>query len=377
MADNAEHSASGERKIDQLKNPSLQDLRTHQIGIFPDYSLKISEKGEYTKAKWSIKTLVHPHWFEDDPPAKQGNIFLSPKAEEMLRNWNYMAKRWRIRTHWRRKAITGREKGEWYYRVNTPGGSKWIAASERSESQKGKRGMKPGKFAYKLRREIWHMLLNGQEIANLLGNPHLNKYDTQSRRRVPVKIPILKKAVYEIITKEVWPNLGIHRADVAIKWSNYQNVKRHIDDETRNLFAKDLLNENERNHIIEMICEHHWRIILTDWIERRVFSKHGEFDDSPLTDLSEIHNLMLQSTKESSNNALLTKKHDLKFDLIDATSNTDNILTMGCDPTCPVPKYIRDTKKGETYCKNCDTVMGRIYSYTDNSGKEHYIFDIS
>jgi hypothetical protein len=377
MADNTEHSASGERKIDQLKNPSLQDVRTHQIGIFPDYSVKISEKGEYTKAKWKIKNLVHPQWFEEDPPAKQGNIFLSPKAEEMLRNWNYVAERWRIRKYWRTKATTGGEKGEWYYRINTPGKSKWIAASERSESQKGKRGMKPGKFAYKLRREIWHMLLNGQEIANLLGNPHLNNYDTQSRRRVSVKIPILKKAVYEIITKEVWPNLGIYRADVAKKWSNYQKVKRHIDDETRNLFAKDLLNENERNHIIEMICEHHWRIIITDWIERRVFLKHGNFDDRPLTELSEIHNFVLQSTKESSNNALLKQKHDLKFDIIDATNNTDEIIIMGCDTTCPGPNYINDTIKGETYCKNCDTVKGRIYSYTDASGMEHYIFDIN
>jgi hypothetical protein len=377
MAGNAEHSAFGKRKIDQLKNPSLQDVRTHQIGIIPDYSVKISEKGEHTKAKWSIKSMVHPLWFEEDPPAKQTSIQLSPKAEEMLRNWNYIAERWRIRKHWRPKGITHREKGEWYYRINTPGGSKWVAASERSESQKGKRGMKAGKFAYKLRREIWRTLLNGQEIAKLLGDPHLSNYDTQSRKKVSLKIPILEKAVYEIITKEVWPNLGIHRADVALKWSNHQKVKRLIDDNTRELFVKGLLTETERNNVIGMICEKHWPIILTDWIERRVFSKHGGFDHSPLTDLFEIDNLVLQSTKESSNNALLTKKHDLKFDLIDDASNTDEILTMGCDPNCPGSKYIRDTIKGETYCKNCDTVIGRIYSFTDNSGKEHYIFDIS
>jgi len=376
MADTIEHSVSDEGQIDRLKNPSLLDVRTHQIGIFPDYSVKISEKGEHTKAKWSIKTIVHPHWFEEDPPAKQGNIYLSPKAEEMLRNWNYMAKRWRVRKHWRTKAITGREKGEWYYRNNTPGGSKWIAASERSESQKGKRGMKPGKFAYKLRREIWHMLLNGKEIANLLGNPYLSKYDKKPRRKVPVKIPILKKAVYEIITKEVWPNLGIHRADVAKKWSNLNKVKRLIDDEARDLFSKDLLNETERNHIIKMICECHWRIILSDWIERRVISKHGKFDDSPMIALSEIHNLMLQSPRESSNKAL-RNKHDLKFDLIDAVSQRDEILTMGCDPACPGSKYIFDLIKGESYCKNCDTVKGQIFSYSDNNGKEHYIFEIS
>ena len=378
MADDAKHSASDKEQINRLKNPSLLDVRTHQIGIFPDYSEKISEKGKYTKTKWSIKTIVHPHWFEEDPPAKQGDIYLSPKAEEMLRNWNYIAQRWRIRKHWRTKAITGKENGEWYYRYNTPGASKWIAASERSESQKGKRGMKPGKFAYKLRREIWHVLLNGQEIAKLLGNPHLSKYDEQARRKVPVKIPILKKAVYEIITKEIWPHLGIYREDVAIEWSNLNKVKRLIDDETRDLFAKDLLKETKRNHIIEMICEHHWRIILSDWIERRVFSKHGKFDDSLEIDIFKIDYLILQSPEESSNNVLLKRKHDLKFDLIDAASQKDEILMMGCgDPTCPGSNYISDMIRGEFYCKNCDTMMGQIYSHTDINGKERIIFEIS
>ena len=370
MADNTSKKEPTEGRKIRLLKPSLSEARHEGTGQFWDYSQSIPTAAG-KKKRWLRKMPVHPRWFDDKETTLPGTLYLHPDAEQMLRDWAVRSERLRQKRHWRPKSVTGKDTGEWYYQQNTPMGTTYVSSRKRYESEKNQSGMKPGGFAYKLRREVWRALLNGKEIAKLLGNRHLDTANDDKRTPISVRIPNLEKAVYELIINEIWPNLGIHRSRVALQWSNLNNVQRHIPENTRELFSKDLLEIEDRNLILQNICKFHWRIILTDFLERRIIQKHGSVDEDILIPLEEI-----TSSEEDSaiiSDEMFRKRLEEKgFQFIDESKHTEGMLSLACELDCTSSDY-ESNDRGERFCKNCDVFVGYVASFTDVHGIDHII----
>ena len=78
-------------------------------------------------------------------------------------------------------------------------------------------------------------------------------FDVLQKRSI--EIPNLEKALYQLIINEVWPNLGAQRTRVALEWSNFNKVQRHINEEERELFSSGLLDTDDDNRILKLICK--------------------------------------------------------------------------------------------------------------------------
>ena len=144
---------SKEEETQRLLTPSLNDVRTYQIGKFLDYSLSVSG-GKKSKTLFGLKSVVHPQWFEHRHTTQQMDLYLSEKALAFLLSEGKVSGRWTRKRKWRKKENQESGKGEWYYKYRTPKSTTWIAASQRSSGQKGKPGRKPAGDAYRVRRDV-------------------------------------------------------------------------------------------------------------------------------------------------------------------------------------------------------------------------------
>ena len=355
MASRISASEMAEKRKNRLQKPSLEEVRTVETGRFLNYDHPIpTPKG--TRKRWLTKGLpVHPPWFEDEETTVPGSIYLHPRAGELLRAWKVRSERLRQIRKWRRKDVTGKEKGEWIYQQNTPKGTTYVSKENRYDSEKNNSGMKPGKFAYKVRREVWRTFFDGKKVAKLLSNRKLDLGNEQKAKCHSFRIPDLGKALYQLIIHEVWPNLGDQRNRVALEWSNYNKVKRHINEEERELFSNGLLDTDDNNRILKLICEYHWRRILRDFVERRIIEEHSTFEDI-LTPFEEDRNL----TSEENLQIFYTKLHktlrEKGFSQKDNFKHSGKKLSPICDPGCSGSDYAEDEELYVKYCKNCGTV---------------------
>ncbi|MBT5595282.1 MAG: hypothetical protein HOJ60_07110 [Euryarchaeota archaeon] len=364
MAGRISEEETAEERKSRLKKPSLDEVRNEETGRFLNYDHQIpTPKG--ARKRWLIKGLpVHPLWFEDKETTAPGSIYLHPRAGELLRAWKVRSERLRQIRKWRPKAVTGKDKGEWIYQQNTPKGTTYVSKENRYDSEKNNFGMKPGKFAYKLRREVWRTFLNGKKVAKLLSNRKLDLGAEQKPVSHSFRIPNLEKALYQLIINEVWPNLGAQRTRVALEWSNFNKVQRHINEEERELFSNGLLDTDDDNRILKLICKYHWRRILRDFVERRIIEEHSMFEDI-LTPFEEDRNL----TSEENLQIFYTKLHktlrEKGFSQKDNFKDSGKKLSPMCDPGCPGFDYTDDVKLSIKYCKNCGAIGG-ISFHTDD-----------
>jgi hypothetical protein len=69
---------SKEEETQRLLKPSLNDVRTYQIGKFLDYSLSVSG-GKKSKTLFGLKSVVHPKWFEQRHTTQQMDLYCRQK----------------------------------------------------------------------------------------------------------------------------------------------------------------------------------------------------------------------------------------------------------------------------------------------------------
>ena len=171
------------------------------------------------------------------------------------------------------------------------------------------------------------------------------------------RIPNLEKALYQLIINEVWPNLGAQRTRVALEWSNYNKVKRHIDEEERELFSNCLLDTDDNNRILKLICEYHWRRILRDFVERRIIEEHSTFEDI-LTPFDGNENVSIEELDQIFENRLRKSLEEKGFSQKDSFKDSEGKKSLECDPACPRSNYTVDEKQSGKYCINCGAVRG-------------------
>lgn len=339
----------GSKKEETLRllTPSLNDVRTHQIGKFLDFSLSVSGSKK-TKTVFHLKSVVHPKWFEHHHTTQQMNLYLSEKALDFLASDGKVSGRWARKRQWRKKEDNNSDKGEWYYKYRTPKGSKWIAASERSRGQKGKSGRKPGGNAYRVRRETWRVFAGGKgRIAGLLEKSLHEPEKKHVKKKLPIRLPNLSIAVEEIIISEIWPALVYNREHLVNNWLNLRGVRKYlqkydVDSEQCQLFSKGLLEAEQRNRVIRLICQKHWRKILAQWIELEIFSRHTHPEVHLINEISNFHEHTIE------------KK---------VSKGEKNSYFFECD--CLEAEKVKplfDEVRGEIYCRSCGVVTGPIFS---------------
>ena len=338
---------SEKEEMKRLLTPSLYDVRNHQIGKFLDYSLSI-HKSKKEKAIFRIKTATHPKWFEQKETTVGGVISISQRAADLLKNDGKISRRWSRIRRWRKKENNGGEKGEWYYRYRTPKKTVWIASSKRTNEQKGKAGRKSSGLAYKVRREVWRSLAAHEGyIGKLLKGSHTFTKERKPMHKVSLRIPNLSKAIEEIIIEEIWPHLGIHTERIVNEWFQINGLKtflqKHgVDEEIREKFSKGILEKDERNKIIALICQKNWRAILARWIELRVFSKQPLAGKDAMAKYANMRQYSIEPSPQNQ------------------STNNQGDYDMDCEPYCieSIPQY--DAEKRELWCTNCGLVAGSL-----------------
>ena len=322
---------SEKEQTGRLLTPSLYEVRHHQVGKFIDYAISIP-KSKKQKAIFHIKTTTHPKWFEQKHATNQVDLYISQKAVDLLKRDGKISKRWSRKRQWRKKKNSGKEKGEYIYKSRTPKGTVWIAASQRTDGQKGKSGRKAGGMAYKVRREAWRILANQGQISKLLKEPIHSLRERKPTGKIPLRIPNLSAAIEEIIISEIWPNLHDDRERVVNEWLNLNGVrsflkKQRVDDELCDKFAKGILSDTERNKIIHLVCNRNWKAILARWIELKVLTS-------------------MPSTNPKT----------------DQTTVSEQTIESKCDPYCVGQEFEYDRGKGEIWCQNCGLVARQFTS---------------
>ena len=339
---------SKEEETQRLLTPSLNDVRTYQIGKFLDYSLSVSG-GKKSKTVFRLKSVVHPQWFEHHHTTQQMDLYLSEKALAFLLSERKVSGRWTRKRKWRKKENQESGKGEWYYKYRTPKGTTWIAASQRSSGQKGKPGRKPGGDAYKVRRDTWRIFAGGKgRIARLLEDSLHEPKEQNSKKKFPIRLPNLSVAVEELIISEIWPELIYNREHLVNSWLNLRGVrsyllKHDVDSEACHLFSKGLLEVGMRDRIIHLICQKHWRKILVQWIELEIFARHLPFSGTYVHEITNLH------------------QHTIKEHVSEEEKSIDaQFIQCYCRPGNL--DLERDSIRGETFCKNCGFVVYTILS---------------
>jgi len=357
---------SKEEETQRLLTPSLNDVRTYQIGKFLDYSLSVSG-GKKSKTLFGLKSVVHPQWFEHRHTTQQMDLYLSEKALAFLLSEGKVSGRWTRKRKWRKKENQESGKGEWYYKYRTPKSTTWIAASQRSSGQKGKAGRKPAGDAYRVRRDVWRILSSNKGfLPKLLEDSLHHSKERKPVKKFPVRLPNLSIAIEEIIIDEIWPELIYNREKLVNGWLNLRGVRSYLlkhgfDSEVCNQFSKGVLAERERNHIIHLICKKHWRKLLAQWVELGIFSRHLSYDGFNLNDLSDMHNYQLQRKEEK-----------------DHKPETSCFFDCDCLPKGDEPNLQVDVHRCILVCDNCNIVAGKIFSYVDPvSFEERLIFSTS
>jgi hypothetical protein len=341
-----------QRERNRLLTPSLTDVRTHQIGKFPNYKLTIPGSKK-SKTIYHFKSFIHPKWFEHFHTTEQMDIYLSKRALDFLKRDGKVSGRWSRNRKWVPKKKGSSKKGEWHYRYRTPKGTVWMPGSRRKSTQKGNSGRKPGGTAYKVRREAWRVLsLEKGQISKLLENSIFHPQEREPIQKFPLRIPNLSNAIEEIIIMEVWPKLTYHRESIVNGWLNLRGVRSSlhnhgVDNELCNQLVRGTLEVQERNKIIRLICQKHWRKILANWIELKVFSEHMDREDHFLIAFSALNNAQSEVVTQEVNKPNVS--FDIKCDCVYSDKNDK-----------PEPSY--NKVRGEIWCEECGLIVGRIFS---------------
>jgi len=270
-----------EKRIIRLKRPSLEDVRTFEVGKFLKKGGRIKGSGEIKSIR-EIKSLVHPKWFEEEAYTNAEKWSISQKTFDYIKKDKKVRRRWRTVKIWVKKEKSKTGKGYWAKRIRAPKKAhwKWVPYSKLTKEQKGKPGRKTGGMSYKIRREIWKLIASPGLILNLLKDENLSGiergpiYKTKKSSGKSIPTPHLENAVREMIEKEIWPKLDSHKMRIAKEWCEHPNFKRSLDLEQREAFIEGKLDSEDELKIIRFICKKSWRVILINWLELKIYSEN-------------------------------------------------------------------------------------------------------
>ena len=262
-----------------LSKPTLEQLRTHQIGKF--YEI-VEDEQKITKS------VTHPRWFEDDENVKQMSLYLSEEVHDILKSDGKVSGRWKDkRPRWipGYKSKTG--KGYWEFYVRK-GRRKGIYVRrdnlERYRKIKQNVGRRPGGMAYKLRREVWKALENSEYTTAQLRDKELFERNRGKKKSISIRLPDLSLALLQFLKSDLIKKLKVSELFILEKWKEYRDVKNHFFQD--NMKIEDLEGE-ELDKFLEVVTEKHWKAIVTSLVELRILKNKQQGEIS--TDKDSIH----------------------------------------------------------------------------------------
>ena len=317
-------------KID-LIHPTLNTVRTHQVGRFYDLS--------QPKGVRPIKSLTLPRWMKDDQDKK---FSIDEQAVEFLQNDGTASTRHRTK---RPKWVPKRNgKGGYYLcHVRTPGGkTQWVSGKLARERFNRRAGRKESGMAYKVRREFWRVLARPEDDRRLLEDDTVWKKSKKERKCKPVSCRVvdLSLALREYLSVALFKNGIIVNRNFALMW--FRELKslfeQGLDDEEVIVWIQ--LNPDQ---YLTTICNERWGAILSRLIETAVHQRknHSSNDRQTLSD-AEL-----------------------------SPENLEIFQIQGdeCEE-CGEYDWVYASSKGEMACGNCGLVSEDI----EMDGHEHHFF---
>ena len=370
-------------KIDLIR-PTLQTVRTHQVGRFHDLS--------QPKGIRSIKSLTLPMWLKD---GQYKQFSIDEQVVEFLQNDGTKSTRHRTkRPKWVPKR-NGRG-GHYLCHVRTPDGrTQWVNGKLARERFNRRAGRKESGMAYKIRREVWRVLARAEDDRRLLEDDTVWKKSKKQRqcKTVSCRVVDLSLALHEYLSVALFKNGIIVNRRFALLW--FRELKGSfepgLDDDEAIVWIQ--LNPDR---YLTTICNERWGAVLSRLVEtavhqRRHQSKYGskdsyqkktthekvgfienqdsvseefgEYDlvyDSPLLDAA-FHQRQYKSSNGKENATRKVAMHE-HVDFIE-------IQDGECEG-CGGYDWVYDPSKGEVSCGKCGLVTREI----EMDGQEHYFF---
>jgi hypothetical protein len=268
----------------ELSKPTLTTVQTHQTGYF--YYPRKQTNGWKT-----IKSIVHPKWFEQKEFTKQYTISLDSRVvaaldQEHGRRWTSKEPKWVM------KKDDPEGVGFWLYHVRTgmKGKERWVRSEDihRFRDKQSKVGRPASGTAYKVRRAIWRTLAS----SNLSSAFRHYGHRTPGRKEVvSLRLPDLSLAVFELL-KAHFPFNEEH-VHVLIAWSKLKNISWFESHDVNPLLYAE---RTEQLAFLKHVSDTSWKAVLAGLIE-------GRYADQTVV-LSNV-----QQTEENENGLLLLNGH--------------------------------------------------------------------
>jgi hypothetical protein len=291
----------------ELSKPTLTTVQTHQTGYF--YYPRKQTNGWKT-----IKSIVHPKWFEQKEFTKQYTISLDSRVvaaldQEHGRRWTSKEPKWVM------KKDDPEGVGFWLYHVRTgmKGKERWVRSEDihRFRDKQSKVGRPASGTAYKVRRAIWRTLAS----SNLSSAFRHYGHRTPGRKEVvSLRLPDLSLAVFELL-KAHFPFNEEH-VHVLIAWSKLKNISWFESHDVNPLLYAE---RTEQLAFLKHVSDTSWKAVLAGLIE-------GRYADQTVV-LSNV-----QQTEENENGLLLLNGH------------------LGNNIT--IPEYRSELSEACTHCKS-------------------------
>ena len=263
-----------------LSRPTLDQVRTHQIGKFFEIikwhdDLEWHDKTLKEKDKFkTIKSVTHPTWFEDVRNVKQMTLYLSENVYDLLKSDGTVSGRWtNKKPKWISKNKSETGEAHFVFYVRTPkGNSKYVdyETLKRYRTPKSKVGRPPSGFSYKLRREVWRALENPEYTIKLLKNRKMFEKDREKTKSISVRLPDLSLALKELLREFLIPKINSSDYHILDKWVKYRDV--NLDLQERDVIL-EYSSSKDLELLIDIVAERQWKAILTRIVELRVLDK--------------------------------------------------------------------------------------------------------
>lgn len=247
----------------KLQKPTLATVQTHQTGFF--YYPRKENNGWKT-----IKSVVHPKWFEQKESTKQYTISLDRRVASALDREH--GQRWTSKKpKWVMKKDDPDGVGFWLYhvRTGTKGKERWVRSEDihRFRDKQSKVGRPASGMAYKVRRAIWRTLVSSNLSSAFKDYGHR----TPGRKEViSLRLPDLSLAVFELLEAHFpFTEEYVH---VLTAWSKLKNVDWFESHDVRPLLYAE---RQDQLAFLKHVSETSWKAVIAGLLE-------GRYADLPL-----------------------------------------------------------------------------------------------
>jgi hypothetical protein len=265
----------------ELSKPTLTTVQTHQTGFF--YYPKKVNNGWKT-----IKSIVHPKWFEQKEFTKQYTISLDSRVVAALDQEH--GKRWTSKEpKWVMKKNDPNGVGFWLYHVRTgmKGKERWVRSEDlhRFRDKQSNVGRPASGRAYKVRRAIWRTLVSSNLSSAL---KHYGHRAPGRKEVVSLRLPDLSLAVFELL-KAHFPFTEEH-LHVLTAWSKLKNVNWFESHDVRPLLYAE---RRDQLAFLKHVSETSWKAVLAGLLEGRYADQTVVSNDVGQMEENENNSLLL------------------------------------------------------------------------------------